>query len=355
MHRTITHLPGPGVFQRQSSKYSMVILTADDVREAVGFLNANKQRELDLRDRMIHRLDNLGVTSDQFDVIDLSGNLLTSLENFPILFRLNCVLAHNNSIKTIDRASMMRLKNLDSLTLTNNNIASVEEVKHLGSIRSLRHLSLVGNPITASATYRKEVIAALPFLSTLDHKKILQGERETGLGAQERGTADTVLHEVGADPSSTPCADVRPNIDSTSSTVDPQLLNHAFSIATTVEAMNRIEEALRKGTFNADFVSSLSVKKNAEDSMTAQAEPTSRKRKHAEAVPSACETVPRSDAPITEANTLEKHNKVIPATNFSMKDLMKRKKGELQELCKGAGIDSTGTKAELSKRLIHSS
>ena len=70
--------------------------------------------------------------------------------------------------------------------------------------------------------------------------------------------------------------------------------------------MNRIEEALKTGTFNADFVASLSVQKNTEDSMTAQAAPTSRKRKHAEAVPSACDTVFQSDVPVTEASIAEK-------------------------------------------------
>ena len=80
----------------------MVYLTIETLKNARGFVNPCKKRELDLRDLSLDTIENLGLTLDQYDVIDVSGNYLKRLENFPTLQRLECITAHNNSIATID-------------------------------------------------------------------------------------------------------------------------------------------------------------------------------------------------------------------------------------------------------------
>ena len=54
----------------------MVYLTIETLKNARGFVNPCKKRELDLRDLSLDTIENLGLTLDQYDVIDVSGNYL---------------------------------------------------------------------------------------------------------------------------------------------------------------------------------------------------------------------------------------------------------------------------------------
>lgn len=50
----------------------------------------------------IQAIENLGVTQNQFDSIDLSDNAIVKLEGFPKLPRLRMLLLSNNRITRID-------------------------------------------------------------------------------------------------------------------------------------------------------------------------------------------------------------------------------------------------------------
>lgn len=50
----------------------------------------------------IQAIENLGVTKNQFDSIDLSDNAIVKLEGFPKLPRLRMLLLSNNRIARID-------------------------------------------------------------------------------------------------------------------------------------------------------------------------------------------------------------------------------------------------------------
>ena len=76
----------------------MVKLTPDLIANAAQYVNAVKDRELDLRGYKIPMLENLGTTLDQFDTIDFSDNELRKVENIPYLPRLKCLLFNNNRI-----------------------------------------------------------------------------------------------------------------------------------------------------------------------------------------------------------------------------------------------------------------
>ena len=126
----------------------MVRLSVEQIKEAAGFTNTLGDRELDLRSCKIDKLENLGLTMNQYDTIDLTDNFLRSLSNFPMLPRLKCILAHNNSVSTVDVDNLLlSLPSLTSLMLTNNNISSLDEVKKLQRVKTIRHLSLQGNNI----------------------------------------------------------------------------------------------------------------------------------------------------------------------------------------------------------------
>eukprot|EP01046_Picozoa_sp_COSAG06_P090486 COSAG06_NODE_36807_length_442_cov_1.553936_1_plen_82_part_10 len=76
-------------------------LTVDLIARSPQFQNPLKQRELDVRGNKIPAVENLGATEDQFDVIDLSDNEVTKLDNFPRLERLRTVMACNNKISRL--------------------------------------------------------------------------------------------------------------------------------------------------------------------------------------------------------------------------------------------------------------
>ena len=97
-------------------------LTADLILGARTFINPLKERELDVRGYRIAQIENLGVTKDQFDTLDLSDNEIRKLENFPRLQRLRCVLLSNNHVSLIDPAVYRAIPNLETLVLTNNRV-----------------------------------------------------------------------------------------------------------------------------------------------------------------------------------------------------------------------------------------
>jgi len=155
----------------------MVRLSVETVNDASQFINAVQQRELSLRNLQIPAIENLGVTKDQFDVIDLTDNNIRKIENLPLLNRLETFLLHNNRIQQIQKDIGEKLPHLKTLALTNNNISELGDIAPLSNCPKLEYLSLMGNPITHKPHYRAYVIAKLPKLRVLDFRRIKDVER----------------------------------------------------------------------------------------------------------------------------------------------------------------------------------
>lgn len=153
-------------------------LTADLILQSPQFTNALKDRELDLRGYKIPVIENLGATLDQFDTINLSDNDVKKLEGFPLLKRLKCLLLNNNRVCRIGEGLETCLPNLESIVLTNNSMQDLSDLEPLGSVQTLRYLSLMRNPITNKQNYRLYVIYSLPQVRVLDFQRIKQRERE---------------------------------------------------------------------------------------------------------------------------------------------------------------------------------
>ena len=149
----------------------------DVIMKAPAFRNTLKERELDLRGNKIPRIENLGATQDQFDVIDFSNNQIEILDDFPILKRCTTILIHNNIVKEVGCNIAETLPNLHTLMLTNNNIRDFEALKPLQNCKNLARLSLMLNPITSRPNYRQVMIKMLPSLRFLDFQKISNQER----------------------------------------------------------------------------------------------------------------------------------------------------------------------------------
>jgi len=133
--------------------------------------------ELELRGNKIAAIENLGVTENQFDSIDLTDNAIVKLDGFPKLPRLKQLLLNNNRIARIAKGCSDAIPNLETLVLTNNRLSNLQDLEPLGSFSKLTLLSLVGNPVQAKPNYRLYLISICKSLKILDFKKVKQQER----------------------------------------------------------------------------------------------------------------------------------------------------------------------------------
>merc|ERR1712137_144955 len=106
-------------------------LTSDLIQAAPSYVNTLKGRELDLRGNKIPFIENLGATQDQYDVIDLTDNEISKLENFPLLKQLNTLILHNNRINRIEENLGSYLPKLEWLMLNNNRVSEFSDIEAL--------------------------------------------------------------------------------------------------------------------------------------------------------------------------------------------------------------------------------
>uniref|UniRef100_A0A7E4ZUW0 Probable U2 small nuclear ribonucleoprotein A' n=1 Tax=Panagrellus redivivus TaxID=6233 RepID=A0A7E4ZUW0_PANRE len=156
----------------------MVRLTVETIEAAREYLNTCKQRELGLRNMQIPAIENLGVTKDRFDVLDLTDNNIRKLENFPVLRRLEVLLLHNNRIQQIQKHIGRQLPSLKTLVLTNNNLQELGDIDVLESCPNLEYLTLQGNPLTHKPHYRAYIIYKLKSVRVLDFRRVKLSERQ---------------------------------------------------------------------------------------------------------------------------------------------------------------------------------
>jgi len=156
-------------------------LTAELIRSAPSYLNPLKERELGLRGYKIPAIENLGVTEDVYDAIDLSDNEIIKLDNFPLLTHLATLLLSNNRIAKIGEGLNQFIPKLASLIMTNNKMSSLSDLRPLQELKKLRYLSLLNNPVTKQSHYRLYVIHLLPSLLMLDFQKVKPAERQDAI------------------------------------------------------------------------------------------------------------------------------------------------------------------------------
>uniref|UniRef100_A0A915Q5Z4 Probable U2 small nuclear ribonucleoprotein A' n=1 Tax=Setaria digitata TaxID=48799 RepID=A0A915Q5Z4_9BILA len=156
----------------------MVRLTVELINDSLQYLNTVRDRELSLRACKIPVLENLGVTKDQFDTIDLTDNDIRKLENIPLLRRLSTLLMHNNRVQEIMPNIGEVLPSLKTLALTNNNLCELGDIDPLATCQKLEYLTLIGNPLTHKPQYRLYVIYKVPSVRVLDFKRVRLAERK---------------------------------------------------------------------------------------------------------------------------------------------------------------------------------
>ncbi|KAG8966522.1 U2 snRNP complex subunit, partial [Tulasnella sp. 427] len=154
-------------------------LTPELIASSPSYINPLKDRELDLRGHNIPTIENLGVTRDQHDTIDLTDNSVSHLQNFPLLKRLATLLVSNNRVAYISPTLGKSIPNLTSLCMTNNALSELGDLVALGELKQLEFLSLVGNPVREKKHYREWVIFNCKSLRVLDYQRIQDKERKS--------------------------------------------------------------------------------------------------------------------------------------------------------------------------------
>ncbi|KAJ3736877.1 leucine-rich repeat-domain-containing protein [Lentinula guzmanii] len=233
-------------------------LTPELLAQAPSALNPTKERQLDLRGYKIPAIENLGVTRDQQDAIDLTDNSITVLGNLPLLKRLRTLFIANNRILSISPSIHLSVPNLTTLVLTNNNIAELGDLEPLKELKNLKYLCLLGNPVREKKWYREWLAWRIPGLRVLDFQRIRDKERSLGkqsfLTPDNRLTALAETLSTTVSTSSTKPAlttdEPRPAVAKAGrlmSKEDAERVKAAIAKATSIEEIRRLERGLRDG------------------------------------------------------------------------------------------------------------
>jgi len=227
----------------------MVRLTAELILTSPAFVNALKERELDLRGNKLSQIENLGATEDQYDVLDFSDNDITRLDGFPLLTRLSTLLFNNNRISTIASGLGPKIPNIETIILSNNRLENIADLDSLSELKKLLNLSLLRNPVTKQKHYRYYLIHKIPSLRVLDFHKIKTNERAeaaklfTGESGAQLVSTLTQTRAIPVIPDSGTAS-------SFTSTLAPEIkdkIKELLAGAQTMEEANRYDRILQTG------------------------------------------------------------------------------------------------------------
>lgn len=147
------------------------------------------------------------------------------------------------------------LPNLETLIFTNNSIQELADIETLESVKTLKMLSFLDNPVVAKPNYRLFVIQTFPNLVVLDFKKVKKAERDAAKALFKTKEGKNQLKEIKkraktftpGDP-----LDAKPGarpVTNASGLTPQQVQNIKASIAraSTLEEIERLSQMLRTG------------------------------------------------------------------------------------------------------------
>ena len=135
-------------------------------------------RTLFLQENLIEKIENLEAQI-HLDTLNLSKNYIKRVENLSHMKTLTSLnLSHNQLASVTDIEELAQLTAIQTIDLQQNQIVDVDIVNVLSSLKDLRVLYLVGNPVVKSIKhYRRVLISKCKNLKYLDDRPVFDDER----------------------------------------------------------------------------------------------------------------------------------------------------------------------------------
>jgi hypothetical protein len=135
-------------------------------------------RTLFLQENILEKIENLDAQTE-LDTLNLSKNYIKKIENLSHMKKLTSLnMASNNIVTAADIQELTELDSLQTIDLQHNKITDVDILDILSSLKDLRVLYLIGNPVIKNIRhYRKTVIAKCKTLRYLDDRPVFDDER----------------------------------------------------------------------------------------------------------------------------------------------------------------------------------
>lgn len=133
------------------------------IENLVGFDNLIK---LCLDNNSIDEITNLGHLVN-LRWLDLSFNKISKISGLEALLKLEDLSLYSNRITLIE--NLEQCQNLQCLSLGNNSIESLDQILKFRQLKSLRMLTLKGNPISEEQDYKTFVLGYVDGLKYLDY------------------------------------------------------------------------------------------------------------------------------------------------------------------------------------------
>ncbi|XP_072760354.1 uncharacterized protein [Anoplolepis gracilipes] len=170
-------------------------LESNGIREIANLENQCELKCLFLHHNLISKLENLDCLT-KLDTLNLSHNTIRRIENLDSLkFLNNLNLSHNYLRETADIVHLRLLFTLSILDISHNKIDTCDVVDILGDMKSLRVVTLTGNPVLKQIKmYRKTMILKCQNLQYLDDRPVFPRDRACA-EAWMRGGVDEEVAE----------------------------------------------------------------------------------------------------------------------------------------------------------------
>ena len=151
-------------------------MSVNQITNINGIQYFSKLRKLNISENSISRIDSLD-KMNQLDYLNISSNKLRVCDktNIGMLPSLKVLLCDNNYLKDIN--CFEKFYSIELLSFNNNKITNFESLERLNQLKNLSQLSIINNPITKTANYRKIIIYIFQNLRILDNKEICYEER----------------------------------------------------------------------------------------------------------------------------------------------------------------------------------
>ena len=135
--------------------------------------------------------------------LNLTNTCLRSLENLPMLPKLEELVLSRNKLMSKDFAEIHTLVTLETLRVDHNQIKAALVFRFLNNIKSLRHFHIRGNEVNVTDKYMWKI---LPFLETVDGVnkqgeivEVIESSEDEDVGQSVGGTE--ITQETRGNPS----------------------------------------------------------------------------------------------------------------------------------------------------------